>query len=352
MKIGSILKYKFKRLSKNYYFDKKRLTQRNIRAKYNERRIVKMSNRMRTTFLLAAMTVFLVFLGNLIGGRQGMILALIFATGMNFFSYWFSDKIVLRMYRANEVSAHEAPELYQIVQTLAQRAALPMPKIFVIPKDAPNAFATGRDPEHAVVAVTKGLLNIMNRDEVMGVLAHELAHVKNRDILIGSIAATLAGAIMMIANMARWAAIFGGSRGDGDDRGMGGIGMLIMSILAPFGAMIIQMAISRSREYLADSTGARFAGHPEGLANALEKLGSYSQRIPMQASPATAHMFIVNPLSGRSMMRLFSTHPPLEERIARLRGMRDGYQPPSFEDRSDEDSRFDRARNEWDRLSR
>ena len=310
-----------------------------------------MNNQIRTTLLLAAMTVFLVFLGNLLGGRQGMILALILAAGMNFFSYWFSDKIVLRMYRANEVSADQAPELYQIVQTLAQRAGLPMPRIFVIPKDAPNAFATGRNPEHAVVAVTKGLVDIMDRDEIMGVLAHELAHVKNRDILIGSIAATMAGAIMMIASMARWAAIFGGSgRDGGEGRGMGGIGLLMMSILAPFGAMIIQMAISRSREYLADASGAQFAGQPEGLARALEKLGAYSQRIPMDASPATAHMFIVNPLSGRSMMRLFSTHPPLEERIARLRGIRSGDQPPSSS--SDQGSRVDRARNEWDRLSR
>ena len=310
-----------------------------------------MNNQIRTTLLLAAMTVFLVFLGNLLGGRQGMILALILAAGMNFFSYWFSDKIVLRMYRANEVSADQAPELYQVVQTLAQRAGLPMPRIFVIPKDAPNAFATGRNPEHAVVAVTKGLVDIMDRDEIMGVLAHELAHVKNRDILIGSIAATMAGAIMMIASMARWAAIFGGSgRDGGDSRGMGGLGMLVMSILAPFGAMVIQMAISRSREYLADASGAQFAGQPEGLARALEKLGAYSQRIPMDASPATAHMFIVNPLSGRSMMRLFSTHPPLEERIARLRGIRSGDQPPSSS--SDQGSRVDRARNEWNRLSR
>ena len=310
-----------------------------------------MSNRLRTTFLLAAMTVFLVFLGNLLGGRQGMVFALILAAGMNFFSYWFSDKMVLRMYRANEVSANEAPELYQIVQTLAQRAGLPMPRVFLIPKDAPNAFATGRDPEHAVVAVTRGLLKIMDRDEIMGVLAHEMGHVKNRDILIGSIAATMAGAIMMIANMARWAAIFGRSgQGSGDSRGMGGIGILLTSILAPFGAMVIQMAISRSREYLADATGAKFAGNPEGLARALEKLGSYSQRIPMNASPATAHMFIVNPLSGGSMMRLFSTHPPLEERIARLRGMRGEYQPPSSS--SNQDTSVDRARDEWDRLSR
>ena len=308
-----------------------------------------MSNRMRTTFLLAAMTVFLVFLGNLLGGRQGMIFALILAAGMNFFSYWFSDKMVLRMYRANEVSANEAPELYQIVQTLAQRAGLPMPRIFVIPKDAPNAFATGRDPEHAVVAVTRGLLKIMDRDEIMGVLAHEMGHVKNRDILIGSIAATMAGAIMMMASMARWAAIFGRSgQGGGDSRGMGGIGILLTSILAPFGAMVIQMAISRSREYLADATGAGFSGNPEGLARALEKLGAYSKQQPLDANPSTAHMFIVNPLSGRSLMSLFSTHPPLEERIARLRGTL-----PSATNKveSGGDQRTANAKAAWERLS-
>ncbi len=307
-----------------------------------------MNNRLRTTFLLAAMTVFLVILGNLLGGRQGMIMALIFAAGMNFFSYWFSDKMVLKMYRASEASAAEAPEIYKIVQELTQRAGLPMPRVFVIPKDAPNAFATGRDPEHAVVAVTQGLLKVMDRDEITGVLAHELAHVKNRDILIGSIAATLAGAIMMIANMGRFATMFG-NRGGGGRGGMGGAGALIMSILAPFGAMVIQMAISRSREYLADATGAQFAGKPDGLARALEKLGAYSRRIPMDASPSTAHMFIVNPLSGRSMMRLFSTHPPLEERIARLRGMQGGYQPPMSSD--DHSDGTDQAPSEWDRLS-
>ncbi len=199
-------------------------------------------------------------LGNLLGGHQGMIIAFIFAVAMNFFSYWFSDKIVLRRYRASEVSAAEAPEIYRIVQNLIQQAGLPMPRVFVIPKDAPNAFATGRNPQHAAVAVTQGLLQIMNHDEVTGVLAHELAHVKNRDILIGSIAATMAGAIMMMANMARFVAIFGGGRSD-SGRGMGGIGALLMSLIAPIGAMVIQMAISRSREYLADATGAKFAGH-------------------------------------------------------------------------------------------
>lgn len=304
-----------------------------------------MGNRIRTTLLLAVLTVFIMLIGSLIGGRQGMLIALIFAAGMNFFSYWYSDKLVLKMYRAQEITPGQAPEIYGMVQTLTQRAGLPMPKVFVIPKDTPNAFATGRNPEHAVVAVTEGLLQLMDREEVMGVLAHELAHVKNRDILIGSIAATMAGAIMMLASMARWSAIFGGGRGD-DDNG-GGIGLIIMSILAPIGAMIVQMAISRTREYLADATGAKFTGNPEGLARALEKLGGYSSRIPMDANPSTAHMFIVNPLSGRSMMNLFSTHPPLEERIARLRGNRGGGMSKPLPT----ESRNDHGRAFWDRLS-
>jgi len=240
---------------------------------------------------------------------------------MNFFSYWYSDKIVLKMYRASEATPQQAPELYEIVQTLARQAGLPMPKVYIIPKEAPNAFATGRNPDNAVVAVTQGLLRLMNRQEVMGVLAHELAHVKNRDILIGTIAATMAGAIMLLASMARWSAIFGGmQRDDNNGGGMGVIGMIAMSIIAPLAAMVIQMAVSRSREYLADATGARFAGSPEGLASALEKLGAYSKRIPMDANPSTAHMFIVNPLSGKSLQSLFSTHPPVEDRIRRLRG--------------------------------
>jgi heat shock protein HtpX len=294
------------------------------------------------------MTALILWIGQLFGGRQGMIIALLLAAGMNFFSYWFSDKIVLKMYRAQEVSPQQAPEVYEMVQALSGNAGLPMPKLFVIPKEAPNAFATGRNPEHAVVAVTRGLLNVMDRDEVMGVLAHELAHVKNRDILIGSIAATLSGAIILLANIARFSAIFGG-RGGGDSRGgAGAVGLIAMSILAPLAAMIIQMAISRSREYLADSTGAGFAGNPEGLARALEKLGRYSKKIPMDANPSTAHMFIVNPLSGRSLMSLFSTHPPLEERIARLRGY------PSQTGRvakSGEDRRMVEGKAFWDRLS-
>ncbi|UCD79884.1 MAG: zinc metalloprotease HtpX [Desulfobacterales bacterium] len=309
-----------------------------------------MGNQIRTTILLALLTALILWVGQALGGRQGMIIALIFAAGMNFFSYWYSDKLVLKMYRASEVTPNQAPELYEMVQRLTQQAGLPMPKLYIIPQQAPNAFATGRNPEHAVVAVTEGLLKIMDRDEITGVLAHELAHVKNRDILIGSIAATMAGAIMMLATMARWSAIFGGV-GSNDDEGGGAgfIGLIVMSIIGPMAAMIIQMAISRSREYLADATGAGFAGHPEGLAKALEKLGAYAKRLPMDANPATAHMFIVNPLSGRSVMSLFSTHPPLEERIARLRGVR----PPSSgrKTASGQDTKEARARAAWDRLS-
>jgi heat shock protein HtpX len=280
-----------------------------------------MGNQLKTTLLLAIMTVFIMIIGNLLGGRQGMLIALVVAAGMNFFSYWYSDKIVLKMYQAREVSQHQAPELYEMVQTLARNANLPMPKVYVIPKDTPNAFATGRNPDHAVVAVTQGLVSRMNQQEVMGVLAHELAHVKNRDILIGTIAATMAGAIMLLASMARFSAIFGGMhRNDDDGGGLGIFGVIAMSIIAPLAATIIQMAVSRSREYLADATGAAIAGSPEGLANALEKLGSYSRQIPMKANPSTAHMFIVNPLSGGKFQSLFSTHPPMEERIRRLRG--------------------------------
>lgn len=309
-----------------------------------------MGNQIRTTILLALMTVLILLIGQFLGGRQGMMIALVFAAGMNFFSYWFSDKIVLAMYRAREVTVKESPELHEIIQTLCKRAGLPLPKIFIIPQEAPNAFATGRNPNHAVVAVTEGLLKLMNHDEVMGVLAHELAHVKNRDILIGSIAATMAGAVMMLANMARWSAIFGGGRSSSEENRMGGIGVIVMSILAPVAAMLIQMAVSRSREYLADQTGASFAGHSEGLAQALEKLGAYSGRLPMQANPATAHMFIVNPLSGKSFGNLFSTHPPLTERIARLRGIDSR---PTRPNTGGGDSRMEvEARNTWERLSR
>ena len=281
-----------------------------------------MSNWFKTTLLLGVMTALIVFIGGLFGGKQGMILAFVLAMGMNFFSYWYSDKIVLRMYRAQEVGPNDFPGLYTAVSQLAHNAGLPVPRIYIIPEEAPNAFATGRDPEHAVIAVTEGLLKTMNDEEATGVLAHEMSHIKNRDILIGSIAATMAGAIMILASMARWSAFFGGGSRDeeGSGGGLGAVGLILMSILAPVAAMLIQMAISRSREYLADATGARLAGNPEGLANALEKLGAASRRLPMHANPSTAHMFIVNPLSGGSLMHLFSTHPPLEDRIARLRG--------------------------------
>lgn len=280
-----------------------------------------MGNQFRTFMLLGLMTVFIVWVGRLLGGQQGMVLALMLAAGMNFFSYWYSDKIVLRMYSAREINPRSAPELYDIVETLARRAGLPTPRIFLIPGDAPNAFATGRNPQHAVVAVTQGLLNLMSRDEIEGVLAHELAHVKNRDILIGSVAATMAGAVMILASMARWSAFLGGGSDD-EEGGLGFVGLMVMSILAPMAAMLIQMAVSRSREYQADATGASFAGNPEGLARALEKLGGYARRGMPEAKPATAHMFIVNPLSGQSVARFFSTHPPIEERVARLRGTR------------------------------
>ena len=271
--------------------------------------------------MLGVLTALIVWIGNIFGGRQGMILAFTLAMGMNFFSYWFSDKIVLKMYGAEEVSPQESSDLYGMVKQLAENAHLPMPKVYIIPKDSPNAFATGRNPQHAVIAVTRGLLKLMNREEVMGVLSHEMAHIKNRDILIGSIAATMAGAVMILAGMARWTAFLGGgARDDDDGGGIGAIGLIAMSILAPVAAMLIQMAVSRSREYHADATGAKISGRPRGLASALEKLGAYSRKLPLQASPSTAHMFIVNPLSGGNLMHLFSTHPPLEERIARLRG--------------------------------
>ncbi len=312
-----------------------------------------MGNQIRTTMLLALMTVVMLFFGQILGGRQGMMLAFILAAGMNFFSYWYSDKIVLKIYRAEEVTSSSAPELYEIITGLVQRANLPMPKVYLIPQDSPNAFATGRNPEHAVVAVTEGLLRIMDRNEIAGVLAHELAHIKNRDILIGSIAATMAGAIMMLASMARWSAIFGMGRGDDDEGGGGIIGLIVMSVIAPAAAMLIQMAVSRSREYLADATGAGYAGGPEGLARALEKLGAHSRGAAMDANPATAHMFIVNPLTGSNLQRLFSTHPPIEERVARLRGA--SARPPesgTHGDRSDdENQQLRNGRNMWDRFT-
>ncbi len=282
-----------------------------------------MGNQFKTFILLAGLTVFLVYMGKLIGGPTGMVVALVFAGIMNLASYWFSDKIVLAMYGARPVLEAEAPELYQMVAEMSARAGIPTPRIYVIPGDAPNAFATGRNPEKAVVAVTEGLLRLMDPHEVKGVLGHELAHIKNRDILIQTVAATLAGAVMVLANLAKWSAIFGSFSSDDDDSGsLGIIGALVMAIIAPIAAMLIQMAISRSREYLADETGAKLAGNPEYLASALEKLAIASQRVPMvDANPATAHMFIVNPLSGGGLLTLFSTHPPIEERIRRLREM-------------------------------
>lgn len=276
---------------------------------------------LRTTLLLGALTGLILLFGQYMGGQGGLVIAFIFAVVMNFGSYWFSDKIVLRMYGAQEASEAQAPQLHRIVHNLTVRAGLPMPKLYVIPSEGANAFATGRDPNHAAVAVTQGILRLMDERELTGVLAHELAHVKNRDILISSIAATLAGAIMMLANMAQWAAIFGMGRSDDDEDGGGMFGMLLMAFLAPLAAMIIQMAISRTREFAADRTGAALSGDPLGLASALSKLGLAAERIPMDASPQTSHFFIVNPLSGQSVARFFSTHPPLEERIARLRAM-------------------------------
>lgn len=277
-------------------------------------------NTTKTIVLMVGLSVLLVMIGGAFGGRTGMIYAFGFALVMNMFSYWFSDKIVLSMYGARQVSEAEAPELYNVTRNLAMKMNMPMPKVYIIPSEAPNAFATGRNPNHAAVAATEGIMRLLTREELEGVMAHELGHVRNRDILIGTIAATIAAAISMLAHMAQWALIFGGGRRDDENRG-GALGAIAMIIVAPIAAMLIQMAISRSREYEADATGARICGNPLGLANALRKLHAGSQRIPMNANPATAHMFIVNPLSGGGIVKLFSTHPPMEERIARLESM-------------------------------
>ena len=271
---------------------------------------------------MLVLTVIFILVGTMIGGKSGAIYAFIFAALMNFFSYWFSDKIVLRMYGAREVTQGEAPELYGIVAELTSKASLPMPKVYIMENDTPNAFATGRNPEHAAVAVTSGILRILSRDELMGVIGHELSHIQHRDILIGTIAATMAGAISILATMARWGAMFGGVRSDDEEGGGGGniIVVLIVSIFASIAAMLVRMAISRSREYLADEGGAHLS-HPLSLAKALGKLEVAAQRIPMNANPSTAHMFIVNPLRGGGVLSLFSTHPPIEERIARLEEM-------------------------------
>ncbi|MEW6419235.1 MAG: zinc metalloprotease HtpX [Nitrospirota bacterium] len=277
-------------------------------------------NNIKTLFLLVTLTLILIWAGAAMGGKQGMTIALIFALAMNFFAYWFSDKIVLRMYGAREVSESEAPGLYAIVRRLAQKAEIPMPKVYIMDQEQPNAFATGRNPKHAAVAVTTGIMRILSQEELQGVIGHELAHVKHRDILISTIAATIAGAISYLAQMAQWAMIFGGHRGD-DDEGGSPIAALVMMIVGPIAAMIVQMAISRSREYAADEGGARLAGNPRYLSGALRKLHWASQKIPMDANPATSHMFIVNPLSGGGILKLFSTHPPIEERISRLESM-------------------------------
>src|SRR5881409_206200 len=282
-----------------------------------------MSNMFKTAILLAVLTAMLILIGGAIGGRQGMMMAFIFAIAMNFFSYWFSDKIVLSMYGAQPIDEAQAPRLYAILRRLTTRAQIPMPRVYLIPTDTPNAFATGRNPEHAAVAVTEGIMRILDEEELEGVLAHELSHVKNRDVLISTIAATLAGAITYLAHMAQWAAMFGGRNRDDEEGGSNPIAMILLAILAPIAALLVQMAVSRSREFQADATGARVAGRPWGLAKALEKLQMANQAVPMaNATPATAHLFIVNPLNGQTLMRLFSTHPPLEERIARLRAMR------------------------------
>lgn len=277
-------------------------------------------NTIKTVLLMSVLTVLLVFVGNILGGSGGMTIAFLFAVIMNFGTYWFSDKIVLRMYKAQPVQREDNPELYRMTEELTARAGIPMPKLYIIPNDQPNAFATGRNPQNAAVAVTSGILKLLSREELMGVVAHELSHVKNRDILVGTIAATIAGAISMLANMAQWAMIFGG-RGSSDDRGGNPITLIVMMIVAPLAAMMIQMAISRSREFMADESGAKMVGNPLYLANALRRLDTTAKRIPMEANSATAHMFIVNPLRGGGFTKLFSTHPPMEERVAKLEAM-------------------------------
>ncbi len=278
-----------------------------------------MHNTLKTFMLMAALTALFMLGGQALAGQQGMMFALIMALGLNFFSYWNSDKMALAMNKAREVSEAEAPDLHRIVANLANRAEIPKPRVYVVDNPTPNAFATGRNPEHAAVAVTTGIMQALNREELEGVLGHELGHIKNRDILISSIAAVMAGAISYLATMAQWGMMFGGGR----DREGGGnpIAMILMMILAPLAASMIQMAISRSREYIADRAGAEISGNPKALASALEKLSNYNHQRPMEVNPASAQMYIVNPLSGKSMAKLFSTHPPMEERIKRLLAM-------------------------------
>ena len=280
-----------------------------------------MNNLLKTTFLLAALTGLLMLFGQAVAGQNGMIAAFVFACAMNFFAYWFSDKMVLASYRAEPLAETDAPEVYTIVRELAEEAHIPMPRIYMIPSPSPNAFATGRNPSNAVVAITQGIFELLNREELKGVLAHEISHVIHRDILISSVAATLAGAISMLANIARWGLMFGGSRRD-DERDQNPIVLLLMVILTPIAAALIQLAVSRSREYDADEAGAHLCGNPLFLASALKRLESGSKRTLMrEAEPSTAHLFIVNPLTGGGFSGLFSTHPPIEERIARLEQM-------------------------------
>lgn len=275
----------------------------------------------KTAFLMTAMTLLLMLVGNWLGGQAGLAIALAIAAVMNFISYFYSDKIALATYQAQPVTREQLPRVYRILESLTARHNLPMPKVFVIPSDSPNAFATGRNPEHASVAVTQGILNLLTDEELAGVLGHELGHVRNRDILISSIAATLAGAILFLARMAGWAALFGGYQQDRDREG-GALGALVLMIVAPLAAMLIQLAISRSREYAADTTGAEWTGNPQALATALEKLEAYAQRRPMLATPSTAHLFIIQPQTREWLASLFSTHPPIPKRVERLVGHR------------------------------
>ena len=288
-----------------------------------------MANTFKTAFLLTLLTLLLMFIGRAFGGQNGMLLALAFAVVMNFVSYFYSDKIALAAYRAQPATREQLPRVYAIVERLTQKIGIPMPKIYVIPSDSPNAFATGRNPRHASVAVTQGILQLLNDEEMEGVLAHELGHVNNRDILISSVAATVAGAITMLASMGKWAMIFGGLGGrDREGRGGGGLTALFMLIVAPIAASLIQLAVSRSREYQADASGAHYTGNPYALASALQKLDAYSRRLPLQATPSTAHLFIIQPFLGMSagmFAGLFSTHPPIARRIERLTG-----RPPEF----------------------
>jgi heat shock protein HtpX len=278
-------------------------------------------NTFKSTLLLVAMTLLLIFVGERIGGEHGIIIAFVISVVMNFVSYFYSDKIALAMYRAQPLTRDQLPRAFEVVERITSRQGLPMPKMYLLPTESPNAFATGRNPQHASVAVTHGILNLLTDEELEGVLAHELGHVKNRDILTSSIAATLAGAITMIARLGYWASLFGGfGGGDRRDREGGGFGALLMLIVAPIAATLIQLAVSRSREYEADATGAHFTGNPYALASALQKLENYSKRIPLQASPSTAHLFIIAPLLGGGWGTLFSTHPPTRERIRRLIG--------------------------------